>query len=73
MKEEDNVDRLFTFARHAGKGGSPSMPAGFAEKILQQHRNRVQENKAFLQDFDIVRCNRADHSGDRARNKHRDE
>ena len=25
-----------------------SMPAGFAENILQQHRNRVQENKAFL-------------------------
>jgi len=24
------------------------MPAGFAEKILRQHRNRVQENKAFL-------------------------
>ena len=24
------------------------MPAGFAENILQQHRNRAQENKAFL-------------------------
>jgi hypothetical protein len=48
MKEEENVERLFAFARHANEGGSPSMPAGFAEKILQQHRNRVQENKAFL-------------------------
>ena len=33
-------------ARQAGK--LPSMPAGFAESILQQHRNRVQENKAFF-------------------------
>ena len=24
------------------------MPAGFAEQILRQHRNRVQENKAFI-------------------------
>lgn len=24
------------------------MPAGFAEEILRQHRNRVQESKAFI-------------------------
>ena len=34
-------------ARRAGNRHA-SMPAGFAESILQQHRNRVQENKAFL-------------------------
>ncbi len=48
MKEEENVDRLFAFARQASEGGSSSMPEGFAENILRQHRNRVQENKAFL-------------------------
>jgi len=48
MKEEQNVERLFASARNAGTGASPSMPDGFAEKIVQQHRNRVQENKAFL-------------------------
>jgi hypothetical protein len=48
MKEEENVERLFASARRASTGAVPSMPAGFAENILQQHRNRVQENKAFL-------------------------
>ena len=48
MKEEENVDKLFASARHASGGASPSMPAGFAEKILHQHRMRVQENKAFF-------------------------
>jgi hypothetical protein len=48
MKEEENVERLFASARRASTGAIPSMPAGFAEKILQQHRGRVQENKAFL-------------------------
>jgi hypothetical protein len=48
MKEEKNVERLFASARNASMGAIPSMPAGFAEKILRQHRNRVQENKAFI-------------------------
>ena len=47
MKEE-NLERLFAVARRAGTEGDPSTPAGFAEGILQQHRQRVQENKAFL-------------------------
>jgi hypothetical protein len=48
MKEEENVERLFASARNASMGAVPSMPAGFAEKILRQHRNRVQESKAFV-------------------------
>jgi len=48
MKEEENVDKLFAAARHASGGAAGSMPAGFAERILQQHRMRVQENKAFF-------------------------
>jgi hypothetical protein len=48
MKEEENVERLFASARQARGEASPSMPAGFAENILQQHRNRVRENRAFL-------------------------
>ena len=48
MKEEENVEKLFAFARQAKGEESLSMPAGFAENILQKHRNRVQENKAFL-------------------------
>ena len=48
MKEEENVERLFASARQARAETSLSMPAGFAENILQQHRNRVRENKAFL-------------------------
>jgi hypothetical protein len=48
MKEEKNVERLFASARGASMGAIPSMPAGFAEKILRQHRNRVQESKAFI-------------------------
>ena len=49
MKEEENVAKLFAFARQAREEEAlSSMPAGFAENILQQHRNRVQENKAFL-------------------------
>jgi hypothetical protein len=48
MKEEENVERLFASARDASMGAIPSMPAGFAEKILRQHRNRVQESRAFV-------------------------
>ena len=48
MKEEEKVERLFASARQAKGEVLPCMPAGFAENILQQHRNRVQENKAFL-------------------------
>jgi len=48
MKEQENVAKLFAFARQARGEEALSMPAGFAENILQQHRNRVQENKAFL-------------------------
>jgi hypothetical protein len=48
MKEEENVDKLFAAARQASGGAPPSMPAGFAAKILQQHHLRSQENKAFL-------------------------
>jgi hypothetical protein len=48
MKEEENVERLFAAARQASRESASPMPAGFAENILQQHRNRVQENKAFL-------------------------
>jgi hypothetical protein len=48
MKEEENVAQLFAFARQARGEDSLSMPVGFAENVLQRHRNRVQENKAFL-------------------------
>ena len=49
MKEEDHVERLFASARRAEEGTAPSsVPSGFAESVLRQHRNRVQENKAFL-------------------------
>ena len=48
MKEEMNVDRLFAAARNADVGVAPPMPAGFAEKILRQHRTHVQESKAFV-------------------------
>src|ERR1700734_856710 len=48
MKEEDKVERLFASARRARGATSPSIPGGFAEYILQQHRIRVQENKAFV-------------------------
>jgi hypothetical protein len=48
MKEEENIERLFAAARHAGAEAASSMPAGFAEHVLQQHRNRVQENRTFL-------------------------
>jgi hypothetical protein len=48
MKEEENVERLFASARQAEREATPSVPAGFAANVLQQHRNRVQENKAFL-------------------------
>ena len=47
MKEE-NLEKLFAAARRVEAEGSPSMPAGFAEGILQQHRLRVQENRAFF-------------------------
>jgi hypothetical protein len=45
---EENLDKLFAIARRAGVEGTPSVPAGFAEGILQQHRQRVQENRAFF-------------------------
>jgi len=49
MKEEDNVEKLFSSARRAERGTIPSsVPSGFVESVLRQHRNRVQENKAFL-------------------------
>ena len=48
MKEEESVERLFASARHAQRGETPFVPAGFVENLLKQHRNRVQENKAFL-------------------------
>jgi len=48
MREEENVERLLASARQAGPETAPSVPAGFAENILRLHRNRVQENKAFL-------------------------
>lgn len=48
MKEESSVERLFASARLARGEAPPSMPAGFAENILQQHFNRVRENKAFV-------------------------
>ena len=47
MKEE-NLEKLFATARRAGVEGTPSMPAGFAEGVLQQHRQRVQENRVFF-------------------------
>jgi hypothetical protein len=47
MKEE-NLDKLFARARRDGSEVIPSMPAGFAEGVLQQHRQRVQENRAFF-------------------------
>ena len=47
MKEE-NLEKLFATARRAGAEGTPSMPAGFAEGVLQQHRQRVQENRVFF-------------------------
>jgi hypothetical protein len=48
MKEEEKVERLFASARLARGESSPSMPGGFAENVLRQHRNRLQENKAFV-------------------------
>jgi len=47
MKEE-NLEKLFATARRVEAEGTPSMPAGFAEGVLQQHRQRVQENRAFF-------------------------
>ncbi len=48
MKEDQNVERLFASVRNGSVGPIPPMPPGFAEKILRQHRNRVQESKAFI-------------------------
>jgi hypothetical protein len=48
MKEEDHVERLLASVRRAGPDTPPSLPVGFAENVLRLHRNRVQENKAFL-------------------------
>ena len=47
MKEE-NLEKLFAAARRVGAEGVPSMPAGFAESVLRQHRQRVEENRAFF-------------------------
>ena len=47
MKEE-NLEKLFAAARRVRAEGAPSMPAGFAEGILRQHRQRIEENKAFF-------------------------
>ena len=47
MKEE-NLEKLFAAARRVGAERAPSMPAGFAEGVLRQHRQRVEENKAFF-------------------------
>ena len=47
MKEE-NLEKLFATARRAGAEGTPSIPTGFAEGVLQEHRQRVQENRAFF-------------------------
>jgi len=47
MKEE-NLEKLFARARRVGAEGIPPMPAGFAEGVLQQYRQRVQENRAFF-------------------------
>ena len=47
MKEE-NLEKLFARARQVGAEGIPPMPAGFAEGVLRQHRQRVQENRAFF-------------------------
>jgi hypothetical protein len=47
MKEE-NLEKLFAAARQVGAEGAPSMPAGFAEGVLRRHRQRVEENKAFV-------------------------
>ncbi|HEY1477825.1 MAG TPA: hypothetical protein VGF37_09085 [Chthoniobacterales bacterium] len=47
MKEE-NLEKLFAAARRVGAEGAPSMPAGFAEGVLRRHRQRVEENKAFV-------------------------
>ena len=48
MKEEDNLERLLASARQAGRDATPSVPAGFAERVLRRHHNRIQENKAFF-------------------------
>ena len=45
---EDNLDRLFATARRAGAEQIPSIPQGFAEGVLQQHRHRVQEERVFF-------------------------
>jgi hypothetical protein len=47
MKEE-NLEKLFAAARRVGAEGAPTMPAGFAEGVLRRHRQRVEENKAFV-------------------------
>jgi hypothetical protein len=47
MKEE-NLEKLFAAARRVGAEGDPSMPAGFAESVLRQHRQRIEENRAFF-------------------------
>ena len=47
MKEE-HLEKLFAAARRVGAEGVPSMPAGFAEGVLRRHRQRVEENKAFV-------------------------
>jgi hypothetical protein len=47
MKEE-NLNKLFATARQAGAEGIPPIPAGFAQGILREHRQRVRESRAFF-------------------------
>jgi hypothetical protein len=45
---EEKLEKLFAAARRVGAEGAASMPVGFAESVLREHRQRVEENRAFL-------------------------
>jgi hypothetical protein len=47
MKEQ-NLDRLFAAARQVGAEEVSFVPAGFAEDVLRQYREHIQENRTFL-------------------------
>ena len=47
MKEE-SLENLFAAARRAGSKESESLPAGFAEKVLQRHRSQIEQNSSFF-------------------------
>jgi hypothetical protein len=47
MKEK-NLEKLFAAARQVRAEETSLIPAGFAERVLQEHGQRVQENRAFL-------------------------